>query len=133
MSSPKTIGIEVESVINTKDGISTLIPFPAGDRSPIKSIVRDASVESPSALLTDRTSLYLGRTSVRNAIMGKRPTSTTGFEIVTKPLEMSEMREVIRTILNSMIKQGEIYSPRSSIHVHVGYPSGFIFYKTAMA
>lgn len=131
---PSTIGLEFESIINTREHISELLPydFSNGDH-PIYAVTRDASVEAKYLQVGKNTSIYLGRQSLRNGVKKKSPPYTGGFEIVTKPLSKTEMRDTICKIVNAISRGGEIFSPRSSIHVHIGYPRGFIFLKTAMA
>lgn len=129
-NSPKTVGLEFESIIAEREGVSRA--FNIGDSSTIRTVTRDASVESEMALIGGSSSLFLGSSFLRDRFRSKSKL-VTGYEIVTFPLEMDEMRKTIIRVLNAQSKTGEIFSDRSSIHVHVGFPSGFIFLKSALA
>jgi len=133
-NTPKTLGMEFESVIQTREALMEKLPFSiSSDSSPIKTITRDASVESTCYRLNDKSSLFLGNMFIRNHLRRKSGESVMGYEIVTRPLSMDKMRTTIRQILDTQVKNGEIFSARSSIHVHTGFPYGFIFLKTAIA
>lgn len=128
---PYTIGMEFESVISSRENVQALIADAGlGDRQ-IASITRDASVESPCLSIGEKTTVFMGSSTLRNYAGRRRSDRVMGYEVVTTPLSLKEMKVVIRKMINAQIKAGEIYSDRSSIHVHVGFPSGLIFKKMA--
>lgn len=132
MSLLSTIGTEFEGVSATASEIQDRIPREV--KSGIYEVTRDASVES-SMVKVGRTSKFFlgskklsGCRSLRNS-----DTTTTGFEIVTRPLEREDMRKVSAGVLEAMKRAGEVFSPRSSIHFHVGFPKGYSFLKPTLS
>lgn len=126
-----TVGLEFESIISTRDDILKRMKL-RGKESLIKTITRDASVESVCTRIGSNSSLFMGTQAIVSRLMKKNPDQVMGFEIVTQPLDIETMRKTIDQVINVMIGSGEIFSPRSSIHVHVGYPGGLIFLKTGL-
>lgn len=128
-----TLGLEVEGVSLNKSLVAELLPKESDDsnKSFIKAITRDASVESVARVVNSNVSLFLGNNFVRSYM---RPTSDfiIGYEIVTNPLNRDQMRMAVAKISSCLNKSGEIYSPRASIHVHTGFPNGLIFIKNAI-
>lgn len=129
---PLTLGIELESIITSREGMIRALHLETKKNPRIKSITRDASVESLTCAVGKSSSLFLGNRLVRQS-MGRLEQITGGYEIVTNPLELDVMRTVINQILTLQVQQGEIFSERSSIHVHAGFPEGLIFNKGAIA
>jgi len=129
---PGTVGAEFESVITSRDAISDTINRSKQLLLGIRSITRDASVESPTARIGNSTSVFLGSQQLRGTIK-RTGNVTAGYEIVTNPMPLGDMRKVIAQTINLQVRMGEIYSPRSSIHIHVGFPNGLIFRKIALA
>lgn len=127
---PNTIGLEIEGGMSTIDHIRDVLPFRVSDGAIIKAVTHDASVESIMSGLTAKTSIYLGSATLRRYMRPKN-NFTAGYEIVTNPLTIDSMRDVVRKLTCTLIKSGEIFSPRSSIHVHVGFPSGLVFLRNA--
>lgn len=129
-NSAKTIGVEFESVIASREQMQSLVKSMDGEY--IKSITRDASVESNVAVLPNGTHLFLGRNCIREG-SSAFPRTVTGYELVSNPLSMGDMRRMIKQVTAIQAKSGEIFSDRSSIHIHTGYPNGTIFLRTALA
>ena len=129
---PSTIGIEFESTISTRDSAQSNIKIAGENRGLIYSITRDASVESNACYIGKNSSLFLGNKLLMGRI-NSRDAKVIGYELVTNPLEMDVMRKVINQTINAQVRMGEIYSNRSSIHVHTGFPYGLIFKKVAVA
>lgn len=127
---PSTLGIEFESVIATRD--SMLANLSKIDKRLISTVTRDASVESVARFVGERSSLFLGNSSIRGMML-TNDVKVMGYEIVTLPLELTAMRRVITQTINTQIRMGEIFSERSSIHIHTGFPCGLIFLKVAVA
>lgn len=134
-NSPETIGVEFESVIATRDKIIQELYIPGGGvKSAILTCTRDASVESFMTPVGRKSSLFLGNPSIKSSLRASgKETVTAGYEIVTNPLPRERMRQVIRATLATQRKMGEIFSERSSTHVHLGFPRGLIFLKGALA
>jgi len=130
-NTPETVGLEFESVIRSRDSVNKLLSSARRNKS-ISAVTRDASVESTGVQIGDNTTIFLGSSVLRNSLR-RRESIVTGYEIVTNPLDIDTMRKVILDMINLQVKMGEIYSARSSIHVHAGFPSGLIFYKSAVA
>jgi hypothetical protein len=128
---PITLGLEFESIINSKEEMSRIYDLGHVPNSTIRAVTRDASVESETAKVGNST-VFLGSKVLRTSL-GRRERCVTGYELITYPLEMDVMRRVIDQTINTQVRLGEIYSDRSSIHVHAGYPCGLIFAKTAVA
>lgn len=133
-NSPSTLGAEFEGVIGSRDEISAKLGIGSSRNSNkyYSSVTRDASVESFTTNIGMTSKLFLGNSLLRNSF-ARRNDSVSGYEIVTNPLPMSDMRKVIENVISTQVQLGEIFSERSSIHLHVGFPRGFIFYKTAVA
>lgn len=131
-NNPSTLGMEFESTIATRDGVQSNLKIASERRGLIYSITKDASVESNACWVGSNSSLFLGNALLRNRA-GSKEVKVIGYELVTNPLEMSVMRKVINQTINTQVRMGEIYSDRSSIHVHAGFPSGLIFKKVAIA
>lgn len=129
---PSTIGMEFESTIATREGVQSKLKIARDGIGLIYSITRDASVESNACYVGDNSSLFLGNKLLRGRI-NSRDTKVIGYELVTNPLELDVMRKVINQTINAQIRMGEIYSNRSSIHIHTGFPYGLIFKKIAVA
>jgi hypothetical protein len=131
-NTPITLGLEFESVITSIQDMNHRLKLDI-DRNPfIKSVTRDASVESPLGPVGRCSKIFMGSTVLRNKLR-KRGEMIAGYEIVTNPLDMVNMRRLITDIVNIQVQMGEIYSPRASVHVHTGFPKGYIFLKTAVA
>jgi hypothetical protein len=130
---PVTLGLEFESVVASKEDMGTYINCDPSIKKYLKQITRDASVESTfMSIKNSSCKLFIGDKWIRNHITNSGVT-IGGYETITVPLELNLMRDVIKRITAIEELRGEIFSNRSSIHVHTGYPSGFIFLKTAVA
>ena len=129
---PITLGMEFESVISARDIVMGRLKYAGGLHSVIQAVTRDASVESVTASVGRNTSIFLGNAILWNSLADK-DRLVTGYEIVTLPLSLSSMRKVIAQTINTQIRMGEIFSDRSSVHIHVGFPKGFIFQVAAVA
>ena len=135
-NTPHTIGIEIEGAALTRESVAKMIKSDAGNADPsilIREIAKDASVESRSIEITDRVNLFLGNTFLSRNLIRGGDVDTLGYEIVTKPMNRPQMKRILTTTMSILKKRGEIFSPRSSIHVHIGFPKGLIFYKTSTA
>jgi hypothetical protein len=132
-NTPLTLGLEFESVISSLPDMMRKFQTETRKNPLIKSVTRDASVESNLGMVGSHSRIFLGSQLLASRYMNRGGSVTSGYEIVTQPLEMPVMRRVIRDILNTQVKMGEIFSDRSSIHVHIGFPCGLIFLKTATA
>lgn len=130
-NTPNTIGLEFESVVASREDVTREMNKLC-KHVPIKSVTRDASVESNVAKIGDGSFIFLGNTALMNK-MSKHPKLVTGYEIVTHPMEINEMRKAIQKIVNMQARMGELFSGRSSTHVHLGFPRGFIFLKSAVS
>ena len=130
-NTPHTVGLEFESVITNRDLMIETINKYRKLLPAVSVITRDASVESPVAHL-GRSTIFLGNQRLKSGLR-YLDRSVVGYELVTKPLSMPDMRRVIDQTINIQVSMGEIFSNRSSIHVHVGFPRGLIFQKVAVA
>jgi hypothetical protein len=130
---PNTLGAEFESVITTREEMIRLLKLEANRSSDYRSVTRDASVESPAIRVGQNSCLFMGNKLLRENIRNRGENITSGYEIVTYPLEMIDMRRVISQTINIQVGLGEIFSERSSIHIHAGFPEGLIFLKSAVA
>lgn len=129
---PYTLGLELESVIASREDMIKALKLESKKSPHIKSVTRDASVESPLCNIGETSSLFLGNKLLRDGMRRRNPV-VCGYEVVTYPLEMDVMRQVINQTINMQVRMGEIFSERSSIHVHAGFPEGLIFSKGAVA
>jgi hypothetical protein len=130
---PRTLGIEFESIILTKEEMQILTKSGFLPPNTLRAVTRDASVESTKYVFGRGCEMFGGNRMIRNSFGGNLPTQVMGYELVTYPLEIAEMREAIIKIVNLQVRYGEIFSKRSSIHVHTGFPNALIFHKTALA
>lgn len=131
-NTPITLGVELESVISNRDLFLDILTRNSVLSKYVLSVTTDASVESVTCRVGSNSKLFLG-SSLLNKRLVQRDQSVSGYELVTKPLQLETMRSVINHAVNLQVKMGEIFSPRSSIHVHAGFPAGLIFYKSAVA
>ena len=133
-NTPDTLGLEFESIISTTSAMCAKYGLALTRHPYIKSAVRDASVESEASSVGAASKLFLGNSHLRDKLkMDKGNVVVSGYEIVTHPLSLTDMRKAIADIINIQVKMGEIYSDRTSIHVHTGFPTGLIFAKVAVA
>lgn len=131
-----TIGMEVEGVARTNgeilrrvSEISQLAPY-------VSSVTHDASVESACSPISSRvpTRLFLGSNLAKQTLLIRDyDRDVAGYEVVSVPLEREEFRNYSVILLNALTQAGEIFSPRSSIHFHVGFPSHWNFSKSIIA
>lgn len=131
-NNPSTLGAEFESVIGQRELVSLKLAALNSRKNYFKSVTNDASVQSQMTGVGSSSSLFLGNMLVRNYLR-RRTEMVAGYEIVTNPLELSEMRLAINQVINMQRCMGEIWSERSSIHIHAGFPPGLIFSKLAVA
>lgn len=129
---PDTIGLEFEGTAKTREDMYSKLPIANERRNLIITVTRDASVEGKLKCLTDFTRVYTGNRLLSGCLRGSE-TIISGYEMVTRPLSLETMRLVVKNVINTQAKVGDLFSPRSSIHVHVGFPSGLIFLKSAVA
>ena len=129
--SPDTLGLELETLIRTRAEISKIIKGILPDGT-IKQVTKDASVESPIAYLASDVTLFLGN-DLSKRLAKPYLCDTAGYELVTVPLTFPEMCKVVKILCAYQVKTGEIFSNRTSFHVHTGYPSGAVFVRTALA
>lgn len=127
---PETIGAEIEGGSLNRDVVTKMV----GDllsRGVISIVTRDASVESTVCPISPKVNLFLGSKFLRESSVSDLTAnqSVIGYEIVTAPLRRTEIQDSITVILNRLTKAGEIFSPRASIHVHIGFPYGTMFLK----
>lgn len=129
-----TLGLEIEGVTLNRNVVSNLMkPNEDNASSGIKMVTRDASVESIARQLTSNMSIFMGNQFIRKNMKRSPNDVVIGYEIVTHPMDRSKMRQTVRNIMSTLNSHGEIYSPRSSVHVHTGFPYGLIFMKSAVA
>jgi hypothetical protein len=136
-----TVGYEFEGTILTRQDLARALPQygPYNDDgvppkgSPIAKIYRDASVEFRVASLGG-VRLNLGREKLRGVAqrMGLS-TGVSGVELISKPLVIDVARKYTETVLRVLESAGEIFSPRASIHLHVGYPHILESLKSAVS
>lgn len=132
-NTPRTLGIEFESVVTTKEEMVRILSSDISIKRILKMVTRDASIESTFMCINNTSSkIFLGNKWLREHIVNNSIV-VGGYEAVTVPLELSSMRDTIKKITSVEESYGEIFSNRASIHIHTGYPSGFIFLKTAIA
>lgn len=125
-----TIGIEVEGVTQSREKVSSLLNNVPRDWI---TITRDASVESVARSYSENISIFMGNSLLRtNLLTSRQSEMVAGYEIVTNPLRRGRMKEAVTLILTGLRQGGEIFSPRSSIHYHVGFPYAHIFLKSAV-
>lgn len=129
-NNPDTIGVEFEGVTQTRGTVSHILSYLGSNIS----VTRDASVESVTRMVTDNLSIFMGSSLLRTNLMTSRNDEVVaGYEIVTIPLKRDEMKSVTNKVLAGLRKGGEIFSPRASIHFHIGFPQGYVFLKNAVA
>jgi len=126
-NSPKTLGIEFESVIMSRDAMASIAGSSYFNPGTIKTVTRDASVESEVANIGENVSVFLGNSLLHRGF-GNRPKMVIGYELVTNPLSIDDTREIIKKMCALQVKYGEMYSD-----IHTGYPAGLIFGKTSIA
>jgi hypothetical protein len=127
-NSPITTGVEFESVINSREAMQRLADELG---SMTKGLTRDASVESVVGILPNGFRIFLGSSFLRKSFMVD--TFVAGYELVSQPLMDESLQSFIMRMTNIQAKNGEIFSERSSIHIHSGFPTGFVFYKPVIA
>jgi hypothetical protein len=137
-----TLGLEIEGTILTRDDVMRVLkdfgPFSpegtAGESSPIQRIHRDASVESSIAVSRNGMKFFLGSNLMKSlpTVRGYCEGVVSGFELITKPLLMEELVPFLKSALPRLACEGEIFSPRASIHIHTGFPSIFSALKNAV-
>lgn len=136
-----TVGLEIEGVTRTIDSINEKLVGDPQLRGLIGSVTHDASVEGEVRYHGRRGHmLYLGSSLVRSSqSLRNLDRNVAGFEAVSNPLSadffdpQSEIQRFVILTMNHLVKAGEIFSPRSSIHVHVGFPRDYIFSKSVLS
>jgi hypothetical protein len=128
----KTIGVEIEGVTASITALERSLPRALTEM--LSSITHDASVESEVFSLGESAKVFLGSRYVRNSPPARRSErEVVGFELVSRPLSLEDISKMSILAMNALVGGGEIFSPRSSIHFHVGFPKDFIFTKSALA
>lgn len=130
---PDTIGIEFEATVATVEEVQSMVNSDPVLRAIVRSVVRDASIESSAVDISPAVRLFVGDRRVRVYAMDKYPGRVTGYELVTRPLSLEDTCLGIRKILAMQVKHGEVFSPRASIHIHTGFPMGLSLQKSALA
>lgn len=125
-----TIGVEIEGVANTVHKVEGLL---SGLGKYISAITRDASVESRAYPIGNASTMYMGHRLLAETSRMRGGDMILGSEIVTKPLIIEDMRRAIPMIMGKLNSGGEVFSNRSSFHVHVGYPKDLLFLKSCLS
>jgi hypothetical protein len=89
---------------------------------------RDASVETPVFSLGEHN-IICPPGSLLSSQLRRR---TLGSEIVTRPLSREETTAFISKVSMMLQKLGEDFTPRTSIHVHIGFPNSLVCLKRAL-
>lgn len=131
-NTPQTTGLEFEGVTVTKEVMDYQIKRDPILSRTIRCVTRDASVESKAITTKNGVTIFTGNNLIRNAGISDTYNIVLGYEAVTEPLEIDTIRSTIKAMTALQHRLGDIYSPRSSVHVHVGFPNGLIFLKGAV-
>jgi len=121
------MGFEIEGLFGTRDEIHSLMRTIFGDSNFIEGIHRDASTETPCYSVNG-----FGVINLPDRLLKDAERRTLGYEIVSKPLSISEMEIFIPKVLIGLQRFGERFSPRTSIHIHVGFPESFYMLKKGL-
>lgn len=122
-------GLEIEGLFSTRDEISLFLNRTLGSNIHlVQEIHRDASCETP--MLTYNGFGLINPPDALKSLLRKQ---TYGFEIVSKPLNAAELEVFLTRILLGLQRMGEKVSPRTSIHIHIGFPESLQFLKRALA
>jgi hypothetical protein len=122
------IGMEIEGLYGTRDEIHHYLAVMMGDDiSLLSEIHRDASVETPM-----RTFGGIGLINPPNSILHQTRNTVYGYEIVSRPLDVKEIEKFVSKVLIGLQRFGENFSPRTSIHIHIGFPESLSFLKRGL-
>ena len=96
----------------------------------VLTVGRDASVEfvAENLRLNHSHPLVSTHTPLVKKIRGFGDSSyrrTLGYELITAPLEISQLEPVIYDTVYSLISMGDYASNRASTHFHIGFPHNF--------
>lgn len=122
---PNTIGWELEGTSLPIESLTGL------DSRFISTVTKDASVESFEDAITTSMRLFLGKRDIVGKMSPARR-RVIGFEVVSRALELHDTESSLISTTNVLRKNGEIFSPRSSFHVHTGFPYGMVFAKNIL-
>ena len=121
------IGIEIEGLYGTRDEIHHFIMSTLGGTNYLSAIHKDASVETPVTMIRG-----VGLINLPHRFKKEIRNTTLGYEIVTNPLSLSDMEIFIPKVLIGLQRFGERFSPRTSIHIHVGFPESLSILKRGL-
>lgn len=127
------IGVEIEvATLSTRDA-NTLI-HNAGLSDFMGRVTRDASVETPAnqTFITENMSILSPSGRGGSKYFLTRGT-TLGCELVSKPLGKTELPVFLEKMIRALIKEGETVSPRTSIHLHIGFPNSLPLNRNILA
>ena len=132
-----TIGVEIEGIGLPQESVGDLVTAPIhsrfGEIARKFSITRDASTEfnasvirtSAGAVLVSNHTREMAETMGGLRLGGKR----MGYEIVTVPLTIKELEQVIYPVMYQLVQAGDFLSDRAAIHFHVGFPNNLRMLK----
>jgi len=124
----ETLGLEYEGLSITQDKLVRLFQ----NNKTLKNSVRvthDASSELMVRILNDRLKM-VNHNDIARRLSGREYKS--GYEAVTVPLSFDEMEKTVTQLLGLLKEEGEFFSPRASIHIHVGFAHNLGIMKTGL-
>lgn len=124
----ETVGIELEGLGITQEKLSALV-----SRDPYLcnriGITHDASAELYIKKLRDNINVVDHNTIVAG-LRGNKFVS--GYEAVSVPLSFDETDKAMTRLMDILKANGEFFSPRASMHIHVGFAHNLSLMKTAL-
>lgn len=133
-----TMGIEIEGTSMTVDAVQGLLlqylpkNFTSSGHLPI-SVTNDASTQSFADLLSTgrRNILSYSHTSAARSLRGSGRGNQVrlGYELVTNPMPIPEMENLIYPVVNILAVNGDIVSDRAAIHYHIGFANNLRLLK----
>ena len=132
----ETVGVEIEGGNLTRNQVFNGLMQKYGENYTMRNLIvsRDASVESRAVFVgrngNNSQAILQHSDAGRNLRNGN--SETLGFEIISQPLQINEMEEMLWKVLNFLSANGEIESPRAAFHIHVGFPYGLSAIKNAL-
>lgn len=136
----KTVGLEYESVALTIRDVTKRVLGPLqglrGDLSDKISVTRDASTEFRAELLNlgGRNLTVSTHTELYGKISNKQihDQLTMGFELVTVPMEVSELESLVYPMMMYLQAAGDFTSMRAAVHFHVGFANNLRLLKNLL-
>lgn len=132
-----TVGIELEGIGLTREAVSDkLSNFMTAEVSSRKiSITRDASTEFFADMIKIGKNYFpiSSHTSLARSLSSFGSSRhTRGYEVITAPMELSELQPLLIRLMANLQNAGDFVSPRAATHFHIGFANNLRLLKNLL-